>query len=749
VVESREEAAEVSAGELPLEWRRDLLGVAAEDRQPLLECGELAETPCYRTVDDVVGKVRGSRRRQSKEARMHAARPLGLTALIAALVCGAAGATAPATRAAQTTPSLEIPLDPTDATALDAGTSTATGSLGETVLVRAEDSSEPQSYLWHVSLAPGESLEPLVGGSVAIVRPWDATGEEDGLTADEIATMDDTGTATMSTSGTATSTTSTSPAMSGDASFDSPVTSDETIVTLDATSAFEGLESTQPADASGTTADPDMEDDAGYPNPPDADTDEPEYELGDQGADDAGGADAVIAAAQEQVLGEVVAVVTAPSAYDAAGQAVPASFSLGVDSMTLGLASTGASYPVSASAQIVSNPDLSAAATSGPIYTPASCPTLARIVTWNPRGFAKLIAKLTAYPTSCARYYVTAPLFADPSRKRVLRANAATIIHSKNSLASVRNARSRFFALAEFHWQGWGMDTATVAQARQAGQDFRREMFRKGYLARYGDRWAINEVPRDVVSSQTTRNRLMALLEGLYYGPNDNYTPMRGVIFETFFTQSPRTVSKDDVKSWSLDAGFWQTMNRFVLFWGQESYPYCEKVCVPSTRVGDKARHTNAYTQFHPRLVFAPNAPAASLEDIRRFFDRAYFPLLSGFWKGADYHTTSAYGMSGARMQRFVSLQTYANRSWSTRNRYPDRRIGFAWNDNPAGATLAQTRALAQRVARSLRGAYSLNGTPRYACAPDGSSITLCNPVMTTPFPATFTEEWATFASWP
>ena len=609
----------------------------------------------------------------------------------------------------------------------------------------------PQPYVWDVALATDEWLQPLDDGSVAIVRGWDTTDEEDGLTSSEIATMNDAGTAPTSTTTSFETDPSitASPAMEPTASADvavDPAVSDGT--TVFDTSATEGLESLQPADASGTTEDPEMEDDAGYPNPPDSDTDEPDYELGDEGADDAGDAADVIATAQEDVAGQVVGVIQ-PSASDAAGQPVPASLSIEGGSVALDLADAGATDAVSASAQVVSNPDVSAAVTSGPILTPASCPTLGRIVTWNPRGFAKLIAKLTAFPASCSRYYVTAPLYADPNRKRILRPEAARIIHSKNSRPSVINAKSRFFALAEFHWQGWNMDTATVAEARKAGQDFRREMFRKGYLARYGDRWAINEVPRDVVTNPTTRNRLKALLEGLYFGPNQNYTPMRGVVFVTFFHHSPRNVAKDDVKSWSLDADFWPTAERFVLFWGQESYPYCEKVCVPSTTVANKARHVNAYAQFHPRLVFAPDAPAASLADIRRFFDRAYFPLLSGFWKGADYHTTSTYGMSLARMERFVSLQTYANRSWSTRNRYPDRRIGFAWNDNPEGATLDQTRALAQRLARSLRGAYSLNGTPRYACAPDGSSIALCNPVMRTPFPAQFTEEWATFSSWP
>jgi len=144
-------------------------------------------------------------------------------------------------------------------------------------------------------------------------------------------------------------------------------------------------------------------------------------------------------------------------------------------------------------------------------------------------------------------------------------------------------------------------------------------------------------------------------------------------------------------------------------------------------------------------------------QDARDFFDRSYQPVVNAFWANSvqqDPKQDPAYktfGLNSDQMQRLVSLQIFSARSWATTNAnlYPDRRIGFAWNEH-AQRSISARRALARRIAQGLRGAFSLNGTARYGCELSGATTKLCNPALAasfSPAPA-FTEIWTTFGAW-
>jgi hypothetical protein len=201
----------------------------------------------------------------------------------------------------------------------------------------------------------------------------------------------------------------------------------------------------------------------------------------------------------------------------------------------------------------------------------------------------------------------------------------------------------------------------------------------------------------------------------------------------------------------SFWAGLRPDSTPYTRGWGQEVYTWCKLVCVPGRSLGAKATAANAYMQHPARLAFARDSLASGSS--RHFFDVAYLPFENAWWvspkrpqSDGSYQTLN---LNGDIMQRFVSLQVFATRTWAlatdasgNRMKYPDRRIGFAWNEH---TDRSGQGALARRLAQALRGAYSLNGTPKYACSLSGSSTRMCNPSLQG---AAFTSLWSTFAFW-
>ncbi len=96
-------------------------------------------------------------------------------------------------------------------------------------------------------------------------------------------------------------------------------------------------------------------------------------------------------------------------------------------------------------------------------------------------------------------------------------------------------------------------------------------------------------------------------------------------------------------------------------------------------------------------------------------------------------------------MMRLVSLQIFATRSWAHSHDYPDRRIGFAWNEQ--AGTDSEVKGLAKRIAVGLQGAYSYNGQARFACSsnPRVTDRRLCDPVAPAP---DWHADWDVFGSW-
>jgi hypothetical protein len=622
------------------------------------------------------------------------------------------------------------------------------------------------SWAWHVSLGTNERLERLSDGSVAVVRAVapipesdpDLVDGGDEVGAPEPTTFDSSLLAPIVSSSTATTYATTDPdaTADGDTTADSYVTDPDTGETYYySTTWTEPYDATIAAaydDGSPSTDSPDALDDTLATDDP------PEYPDDDSLADDVDGM-ALLNAAQELTANQVIAVLAPPSAADAAGAAVPASFTVSGDSVILSVRGTGA-YPITANARLGFNQDaggttaanaslrtLAATAASPPDYSPSSCASIARILTFNPNGWEPLLTSMKQFPASCANYYVAVPPYENGKPR-----NPAGVRAYNDA------AKARFIPVAEFNWGKSGLNNRRVNPYR-VGVQFRIDMAKIGYKVENGETWVVDEIPSSVLTSSIARKRVRLLIRGLY-GEGTNLRKSRGMVWMVFRGQDPNGIEtyKTRLEGLQRDApAFWSAMKAYTQIWSQEVYPWCpDYACPRGATLGAKARHVNQYTMHPARLAFASNSQA--LQTVRDTFRAGYMPFENAFWTPVPppcvaqgtcrdpnlaYHTRA---LNTDQMMRFVSLQVYATRAWALApgKPYPRRRIGFAWNQHTR-ARAAQTQAVATRLAKALRGAYSLNGTPRYACSLSGSSTRLCNPSVAS---AHFTEAWETFARW-
>jgi hypothetical protein len=359
------------------------------------------------------------------------------------------------------------------------------------------------------------------------------------------------------------------------------------------------------------------------------------------------------------------------------------------------------------------------------------CPYQAQVVTYNPRGWQPLLDALAANQTPCAQYYVVLPPISDkvtPRGNRLVRA--------------VRAKGPNFHPVAEFSWKGWYSKPGTWYSK---GVAFRRKMAAAGYDPRRGETWAINELPSTLRSRQETRGKARDLIRGLYTGPV-GFAPTSGVVFIVGVGQEMRSFGryKSSLHGWLQDAAFWTAISPHVAFWGQETYASCSRVCVPNrpgrmVRIAERSTAINDFAQHIPKLAYA--GPPTTVT-ARAFFDKAWTPVLTAFWRDAK-------GYGGNRvpletMMRFASLEVYAARAWAGPRPYPDGRIALAWNQSPAGAQPAETQRLATRVARAIQGAYGDGGTAAKACSPEGA-YTWCAPQLPG---AAFNPGWKIFETW-
>ncbi len=160
---------------------------------------------------------------------------------------------------------------------------------------------------------------------------------------------------------------------------------------------------------------------------------------------------------------------------------------------------------------------------------------------------------------------------------------------------------------------------------------------------------------------------------------------------------------------------FWEDMNRYVRWWGQEAYATPAHLCVAGASVGERARATNEYTMYPARLATVGPATAATA---RSYFARSYVPILSAVWQSATGYGDTRVPMTV--MQHNVSTQIYATRAWALSQPYPDGRVGFAW-DRQDGVTDVALEPLADRIAAAIAGAYGPTGEASRACSPTGA----------------------------
>ncbi|MBI5537949.1 MAG: hypothetical protein HY898_34825 [Deltaproteobacteria bacterium] len=358
---------------------------------------------------------------------------------------------------------------------------------------------------------------------------------------------------------------------------------------------------------------------------------------------------------------------------------------------------------------------------------PAGCPLKAKILTYAPNGWEILADAFEADSTPCGDYFIFLPA---PSNNKIeVRGPAAP--------QSIRARTGRFFAMAEFHWQTW---EGQPGSWYDKGVSFRQKMDAMGYNIPRGDTWAINELPSSVRSDPAVRQQVRDAVRGLYTGAPGS-PPRAGTVYVIEMGQATTNFGtyKPNAKSWMEDSGFWADMDKYVLYWGQETYTVPALTCVGGTTVADKSSHINDFVEHFGKLV---NVGPSSVATARTFLNSAYFPLMNAWYKNGDKYGKTAV-TSLDNMKHLVSHQTYAARAWADSHLYPDGRIGFAWSNNGAG-TPAERTELAQRLASSIRWAYDINGTAAKACSQSGA-YTWCQCDVAG---AAFNDGWSTFESW-
>ena len=278
----------------------------------------------------------------------------------------------------------------------------------------------------------------------------------------------------------------------------------------------------------------------------------------------------------------------------------------------------------------------------------AACPYQAQVLTYNPRGWQPLLDALAANQTPCAQYYIVLPPISDkitPRGRRIVQA--------------VRSKGPNFHPVAEFSWTFWSRQPGTWYSK---GVAFRRKMAAAGYDPARGETWAINELPSTIRSRTDTRQRARDLIRGLYTGPPGS-APSAGAVFIVGVGQGMRNFGpyKASLRGWLQDAAFWTAISPHVTWWGQETYASCSRVCVPGrVRIAERSTAINDFSQHIAKLAFAgPPATAAA----RAFFDRAWTPVLTAFWRDPKGYGSNT--IPHDTMLKFVSLEVYSARAWA------------------------------------------------------------------------------------
>jgi len=379
------------------------------------------------------------------------------------------------------------------------------------------------------------------------------------------------------------------------------------------------------------------------------------------------------------------------------------------------------------------SPDAHVPPSACPTYAgptrPATCPLDAEVVVWSHNGWNALGDAIAAEPSDCAEYWITiSPQSADST---MLRAGEAARMHARGE---------SIHAIGELHWGDWSAyRAATGATWTEIGHLFRQRMVEAGYCVESGDTWGINEAPTGARRRRPGIGDARVEATAALYAGMPGMPTARGAVYVINFGHGSSTgsVYKPNLESWLTDATFWGQMNLHVRFWAQEVYTDPDVTCVAGSTRAARATHINEFTMHPARL--AASAPAGSgAGTAETYLNRAYTPLLNAVWgsDGSYGHTVVPLGT----MQTLISEQVRATRVWADGHLAPDGRIGFAFGS----ITTTEWPALAQRVARAIRGAYGRSATAEGACF-EGASSVWCDCSVSG---ATFSSVWTGFGTW-
>jgi len=508
-----------------------------------------------------------------------------------------------------------------------------------------------------------------------------------------------------------------------------------------------------------------------------------------------------------------------PVATDANGGSVPVSLVKTSDGVTVSIfPSSSAAFPIevklaygynvdSYDPPTSSSPDTgsslhtrsamarSAAASSLSAQASTSCSgNGAEVVVSDSSGWSFLVDAFRQWPTACADYFISVapekstdlPRKGSPAKFRALNKKVTKKKDRKN-YPHWNDSGAKLTPLAEINFINIGKSAVFRGHAYDwVGQHFGRYMRQRGYKM-----WSIDEFAKfttDPEHNVTLWNEYNPLINNLYLHGNKKGNS-KGIIFSAEARQDPKKSNtiRDSKAKWKMlfsepEHFDWAHLANKTKLWADEDYTKCSVVCVPGTKLSQKAQHTNAYMQKIGRLAFANDAPS-SVASTRSFLSTRFVNLINGW--GAVYGKTviitdengkrkkkktngyGTYDMSVGQIRKLVGLQVYAARSWMNSNSsYSGGRIGVRWVNRldpikqpkhyehpPKHLWNAAMRArLAQRIARAIAGAYSPGGSPVKACdsRTGHSSTGLCQPAPTNSSATDFTQakRWNTFRKW-
>src|SRR3954469_12513911 len=337
-------------------------------------------------------------------------------------------------------------------------------------------------------------------------------------------------------------------------------------------------------------------------------------------------------------------------------------------------------------------------------------PTKAFFYTTDTQVLARTLA---GNPSDCADYYISiSPIVTPgPNLGEPRGALALTTVHAQGP---------RFHALAELRpvqWAGYAAANGWYA----TGVKLHDDMLATGYDPAAGDTWAVNEggppssstVNTDVFNGgDGARQNFRDFVRGLYTASNG--PPLPGLVFAADPAQLASNVPDyaQKLAAWYADAPFWEDMQRYVSVWAQETYADARAWGVAGKPLEERTKYLDDYFLHGLRVAAEGNDATAAA---RTFFDGAYVPLANASYpyRGANPVTGIGFGYTDIGipgMQRFVSAQTYAERSsFGT-------RLGFAVVPVPNSGTGPPIEA---RVAAAI---HDSQADPSGACTAVGES---------------------------